>query len=93
MADAQPNGQVAYRFWQRGGGYDRNLWSTRDILEKVQYIHNNPLRRGLVSKPQDWPWSSWRAWALGVNEPVAVDTKTLPWAGGSLSGEPANDGG
>ncbi len=36
------------RFWQRGGGYDRNLYSADVITEKVEYIHGNPVRAGLV---------------------------------------------
>ncbi len=59
MADVQPNGVIAHRFWQRGGGYDRNLRSDRDIHQKIQYVHNNPVRRNLVTKLEDWAWSSW----------------------------------
>lgn len=47
-------------FWQRGGGYDRNLRSSSDIREKIEYIHQNPVRRGLVENPSDWEWSSAR---------------------------------
>lgn len=80
MADMQPNGQIHYRFWQRGGGYDRNIWSLREVLEKVRYIHENPLRRGLVDRPELWPWSSWRAWERGIDEPLPIDSHSLPWA-------------
>jgi len=45
-------------FWQRGGGYDRNLRSGDDIREKIAYIHTNPVRRGLVERAEDWAWSS-----------------------------------
>jgi putative transposase len=44
------------RFWQRGGGYDRNLDSELD--EKIRYIHQNPVRRGLVQQAHEWRWSS-----------------------------------
>jgi len=47
-------------FWQDGGGYDRNIVSDRELYEKVQYIHDNPVRRGLIGRPADWPWSSAR---------------------------------
>src|SRR5262249_40221221 len=47
MMDRQPNGPTAVRFWQRGGGYDENLYRPRKIWEKVEYIHANPVRRGL----------------------------------------------
>ena len=78
MADRQPDGSVTHRFWQRGGGYDRNLRSVRDIHEKINYIHDNPVRRGLVAKSQDWPWSSAAAWVEGGDTPVRVDLESVP---------------
>ena len=41
-------------FWQRGGGYDRNIVSDDEFDEKVGYIHMNPVRAGLAAKPTDW---------------------------------------
>ena len=37
---------------------DRNLRSYFDFMEKLRYIHRNPVKRGLCEKPEDWPWSS-----------------------------------
>jgi len=48
-----------HRVWQ-AGGYDMNVWSRKKLLEKLNYMHNNPVRRRLVSEPGEWPWSSWR---------------------------------
>ncbi len=48
------------RFWQSGGGYDRNIYSEAECIEKFQYIHLNPVARELVSHPGDWKWSSAR---------------------------------
>jgi putative transposase len=78
MIDEQPNGKKTYRFWQRGGGYDRNLRGTRDIHEKLHYIQDNPVRRKLVERPEDWPWSSARAWATGKDDPIAIDRASFP---------------
>jgi|GEM_PF-248067 len=47
-----------FRFWQPGGGYDKNPWQTRSIEEVIAYIHANPVRRGLAERPAAWPWSS-----------------------------------
>ena len=58
MLDRQPNGRQAHRFWQRGGGYDRNLTRPKEIWEKIDYIHNNPVTRGLCQRSEDWYWSS-----------------------------------
>jgi putative transposase len=78
LVDRQPNGRTAHRFWQRGGGYDRNLRSVRDIHEKICYVHENPVRRGLVASTVDWPWSSARAWASGADDPLPIDRESLP---------------
>jgi putative transposase len=58
LRDEQPNGEVHYRFWQRGGGYDRNVTEPTTLMQMIEYIHNNPVRRGLDEKPTDWIWSS-----------------------------------
>ncbi|MFI4897925.1 MAG: REP-associated tyrosine transposase [Phycisphaerales bacterium JB059] len=55
------DGSGAERFWQAGGGYDRNIFSEGELREKIRYIHENPVRRGLVEREEDWAWSSARA--------------------------------
>jgi len=50
------------RVWQRRF-YDFNVWSARKRIEKLRYMHRNPVRRGLVLEPEQWPWSSFRAYA------------------------------
>jgi len=77
MEDVQPNGKRHHRFWQRGGGYDRNLRSVRDIHEKIRYIHENPVRRGLVERAIDWKWSSAVAWLTGTDDPLALDRESV----------------
>ena len=44
-------------FWQRRF-YDFNVWSLKKRVEKLHYMHMNPLKRKLVDHPKDWPWSS-----------------------------------
>ena len=58
MRDEQPNGEVSHRFWQRGGGYDHNLWDVNRVWEKIDYVHNNPVKRELCARAEDWVWSS-----------------------------------
>jgi putative transposase len=78
MTDLQPNGACSYRFWQRGGGYDRNVWEPQYIWETIDYIHANPVRRGLCQRPEEWPWSSARA-HLGLgHDALTVDRESLP---------------
>lgn len=78
MRDLQPNGRVTHRFWQRGPGYDENLFSPAKIWQKIDYIHENPVRRRLCSHPADWGWSSFRAYENGAAEPIRIDFDSLP---------------
>ena len=66
-----------FRFWQPGGGYDGNLWNTKPIHDVIDYIHANPVRRGLVERPTDWRWSSAQAHAGMRDVPLTVDTVDL----------------
>ncbi len=54
MADRQPSGKLQYRFWQRGGGYDRNIVEPKTVWHELDYIHANPVRRELCRWPEDW---------------------------------------
>jgi putative transposase len=45
-------------FWQSGGGYDRNIDEPGTLMVMVDYLHWNPVRRGLVERAADWRWSS-----------------------------------
>lgn len=47
-----------YQVWQPGTGYDFNVYTERKLLEKIAYIHANPVRAGLADDPEDYPWSS-----------------------------------
>ncbi|MCK5113739.1 MAG: transposase [Phycisphaerae bacterium] len=78
LTDKQPNEKTTQRFWQRGGGYDRNLRSISDVYEKIKYIHANPVRRGLVENPEDWPWSSYNSWETGIDSLIKLNRDSLP---------------
>jgi len=41
----------------------------------IRYIHGNPVARGLVAKPEDWPWSSFRHYASGVKGTVEIESQ------------------
>ncbi len=66
-------------FWQRRY-YDFNVWSERKRIEKLRYIHRNPVLRGLVTSPEGWRWSSFRSHALGVPGVVEIESEyTARW--------------
>jgi len=78
MEDRQPNGRKHYRFWQRGGGYDRNVVEPTTVHEQIEYIHNNPVRRGLCERPEQWPWSSAADYAGVRAGPLKLNAESLP---------------
>ena len=45
-------------FWQSGGGYDRNVVEPATLMKVIDYIHANPVRRGLAERSWEWKWSS-----------------------------------
>jgi putative transposase len=63
--------RVRHRFWQPGGGYDRNITSTEVLRAVIDYLHANPVRRGLVARAEDCEWSSAR-WYAGLR-PVKLE--------------------
>jgi putative transposase len=60
-------------FWQ-ARYYDFNVFSERKHVEKLRYIHRNPVRRGLAAQPQDWAWSSFRHYATGERGIVEIES-------------------
>ncbi|HMK23536.1 MAG TPA: transposase [Terriglobales bacterium] len=57
--------------------YDFNVWTERKRIEKVRYIHRNPVTRGLVRSPGDWRWSSFRYYMFGEIGAVRVNQTDL----------------
>jgi putative transposase len=53
--------------------YDFNVWSQRKESEKLHYMHQNPVTRGLVERLEDWPWSSFLFYACGKVGPVKIN--------------------
>jgi putative transposase len=58
--------------WQRRF-YDFNLCTEHKRIEKLRYIHRNPVARGLVEEPDHWLWSSFRSYAFQEAGPVRVN--------------------
>ncbi len=66
QAHEQPGGIWCPRF------YDHICRDDRDYARAMNYLHYNPVRADLVSSPEEWPWSSWYAYADGGEPPLAV---------------------
>jgi hypothetical protein len=80
--DTRQNEMFAVRsrprfFWQRRF-YDFNVWTEKKRVGKIRYIHRNPVTRGLVKRPEDWPWSSYRFYVFGEPGAVAINVGFMP---------------
>ena len=60
-------------FWQ-ARYYDFNVWSAEKVTQKLDYMHRNPVKRGLVAKPERWAWSSYNHYATGVRGTVEIES-------------------
>ncbi len=79
----------------RGRGYRYSLWDHHSnmkrlahedvFIQKVNYLHQNPVRAGLVEQAQEYRWSSARCWARNPleDEPLLVDMDKIYWRGGA----------
>ncbi len=63
--------------WQKRF-YDFNVWTQRKRIEKLRYMHRNPVKRELVKQPDQWRWSSFRSYFLGERGLVRVNYQEWP---------------
>jgi putative transposase len=59
-------------FWHKRY-YDFNIRNYRQFVEKLRYIHRNPVKRGLCARPEDWEWSSFGQYATGCVGRVEIE--------------------
>ena len=78
MIDRQTYGDIQDRFWQRSGGYDRNVYELATVYQQIEYLHNNPVRGGLCTQPADWLWSGAADYAGVRAGPLSIDHESLP---------------
>src|SRR5450631_936533 len=62
-----------YRFRMPGRFYDFVVFTEHKRAEKLCYMHQNPVKRGLVVEPQQWAWSSFRHYEYGERGAVLVN--------------------
>ena len=70
--------RTEYHFWQSGGGFDRNITEPKTLETMIEYVHMNPVRRGLVAQPAEWTWSSARYFLNGTQNPSLPVTQIPP---------------
>jgi hypothetical protein len=63
-SDSRLFDDVVEHFWEKRF-YDFNVYSERKVVEKLKYMHRNPVKRGLVLEPEQWKWSSFRSYMYG----------------------------
>ena len=62
------------QFWQ-ARYYDFNVYSDHKRFEKLDYMHWNPVKRGLVERMEDWQWSSYRFYRTGQQGRVFIQSR------------------
>jgi REP-associated tyrosine transposase len=55
--------------------HDFNVFTESKKIEKLHYMHRNPIKAGLIEEPHQWPWSSFRAYAHKEPHPVQITTE------------------
>jgi hypothetical protein len=66
----------ADHFWQKRY-YDLNIRDNSQFMEKLRYIHRNPVKRGLCKRPEEWKWSSFLHYATGIEGRVEIESEWL----------------
>ncbi len=61
-------------FWQKRY-YDRKVRNEREFVEKLRYLHRNPVKAGLCQGPEDWKWSSFRHYVLREKGIVQIESE------------------
>jgi|SRR5271165_545702 len=67
-------GHAAGSLWQKRY-YDRNVRNAEEFTVKLRYLHRNPVKRGLVTEPGDWRWSSFRHYAFREKGMVEIESE------------------
>jgi putative transposase len=71
-------GKTSFRLWQEGPGFDRNLFTVKAVAASIDYIHTNPVKRGLCQIARDWRWSSARFYEDQTNNSPLPQIEPLP---------------
>ncbi|HTC92164.1 MAG TPA: transposase [Terriglobales bacterium] len=66
--------RAAEPFWQ-ARYYDFNVFRERKRVEKLRYMHRNPVKRGLVQHRKDWAWSSFTHYATRAEGIVEIESE------------------
>ncbi len=64
----------AEHFWQKRY-YDMNIRNSPQFVEKLRYIHRNPVKAGLCERPEEWEWSSFCHYATGCEGSVEIESE------------------
>jgi REP element-mobilizing transposase RayT len=80
LRDAEKARGHVYSLWD-GHSHALPLFSENFVLQRVNYIHQNPVRAGLVERAEDYRWSSVRCWKRWPrdDEPLLPDMDKIVW--------------
>jgi putative transposase len=71
-SDSQEREDRRRKFWE-SRFYDFNVWSRKKEIEKITYMHMNPVKRGLIAHPKDWRWSSFARYQGMMGAPITIN--------------------
>jgi putative transposase len=69
--------EVRGALWQ-GRYFDRVIRTVKEYHETLEYMHLNPVRKGLVRSPGEWPWSSFHSYGGPGPERLTIDRVRIP---------------
>jgi REP element-mobilizing transposase RayT len=80
LRDAKKARGHAYSLWD-GHSQVLPLFSESFFMQRVNYIHQNPVRAGLAERAEDYRWSSARCWSRWPreDEPLLMDLDKIVW--------------
>jgi putative transposase len=59
--------------------FDEIMWTVKQYKDTLRYMHFNPVEKGLVARPEDWPWSSFGCFGGRGKIPLEIDRLELPF--------------
>jgi REP element-mobilizing transposase RayT len=65
-------GRSANKVWQ-DSFWDVNVYTERFLRQKLHYLHRNPVRAGIVDKPEEYTYSSYRNYVYDENWLIEID--------------------
>lgn len=71
-AGSKNSNVTEYQFWQQNN-HPIELWSLKVFEQKLNYVHQNPVKGGFVTEPWDWKYSSAKNYYTDFDGVLQID--------------------